>query len=160
MLDTRKAIEQREKSKRVDRPAVDHERLRAVADEYGLDLVVLFGSHAKGRARVDSDVDIGVWSEHPKTLHDIQRYERERALRRALGRAIAHEQELQVVFQNRCDSLLMRQIVVSGKPLFTRTGATWAVFCSYANRRYYDDEKYRKRIAAFLDRQQPATTEE
>jgi predicted nucleotidyltransferase len=37
---------------------IDCERLNEIAQRFGLDLSVLFGSHAKGRAIAGSDVDI------------------------------------------------------------------------------------------------------
>jgi predicted nucleotidyltransferase len=39
------------------------EQLKPLANEFGLRLVVLFGSNARGTANQDSDVDLGVLSE-------------------------------------------------------------------------------------------------
>lgn len=41
-------------------PTIDRRGLAAVAADFGLRLVVLFGSRARGRARPDSDWDIAV----------------------------------------------------------------------------------------------------
>jgi len=39
---------------------MDQRQLEQVCEEYGLDLVVLFGSRARGEAGLDSDYDVGV----------------------------------------------------------------------------------------------------
>jgi hypothetical protein len=39
---------------------IDRERLAEIARQFGLDLIVLFGSHAKDRARPGSDLDVAV----------------------------------------------------------------------------------------------------
>ncbi|MCD6554099.1 MAG: nucleotidyltransferase domain-containing protein [Anaerolineae bacterium] len=39
---------------------MDEDRLRGVCQEYGIELVVLFGSRATGHAREGSDYDVGV----------------------------------------------------------------------------------------------------
>ena len=39
---------------------IDRERLAEIAQQFGLDLIVLFGSHAKDRARPGSDLDVAV----------------------------------------------------------------------------------------------------
>ena len=36
------------------------ERVRPVAEEYGVDFIYVFGSYSKGTARPDSDVDLWV----------------------------------------------------------------------------------------------------
>jgi predicted nucleotidyltransferase len=41
-------------------PDIDHEKLERTSHRYGLDLVVVFGSQATGRAMSESDVDVAV----------------------------------------------------------------------------------------------------
>ena len=128
----------------------DHERLRAVADEHSFDLVVLFGSRAKGRARADSDVDIGVWCEWPQLTSERQRYERERIIRRAISRALPSDCDLHFAFLNHAGSLLLRSIAETGVPLYRRDASTWPRFRVYANRRYRADGRFRRRLADSL----------
>lgn len=46
-------------------------QLRSALEGFpGLELVLLFGSLARGRARVDSDIDIAVQADHPLTAQE------------------------------------------------------------------------------------------
>ena len=47
---------------------MDKSRLKRVSHSYHLDLIVLFGSQAKGRARADSDLDVAVRAYSPGGL--------------------------------------------------------------------------------------------
>jgi predicted nucleotidyltransferase len=42
---------------------VSRKRLNALARQYGIELIVLFGSRVRGEARGRSDLDVGVWFE-------------------------------------------------------------------------------------------------
>jgi predicted nucleotidyltransferase len=50
---------------------IDHERLSAVAAQFGLRLVLLFGSVARGQAQADSDCDIAVAGCPPDRVWDL-----------------------------------------------------------------------------------------
>lgn len=135
-----------------DATGFDAEQLSDIARRFRIDLIVLFGSRAKNRARPDSDVDIGVWFERPEIGRDPQRYEAEREIRQTISRLIPSRYELDIVFLNGTQSLLLRQIATTGVPLYARSGAMWPLFRLFANRRYRADEKYRRRTADFLRR--------
>lgn len=51
--------------------SIDHERIAAVAARFGLRLMVLFGSRARGRARPESDVDVAVAGCPPARLWEL-----------------------------------------------------------------------------------------
>ena len=61
------------------------ERVRPVAEEYGVDSIYVFGSYSKGTARPDSDVDLLVSAPNIKGIRIGGLY---LALREALGKEI------------------------------------------------------------------------
>ncbi len=125
---------------------VDRERLEQIALQFGLDLIVLFGSHAKGRARPGSDVDIAVRA--------IQRpwgdWKWEFEVEAALSGAIQADGEVDTVFLNGASPLLMFQVASTGQPLFEKEEGAFSEFRSYAARVYYDYEPRFSRQAKYL----------
>ena len=126
---------------------IDHERLSEIARQYDLDLIVLFGSHAKGRARPDSDVDLAVraikrpWGDWQWEL-DVEA---------ALAKAVKTEGgDVEVAFLNGAPSLLMFEVACSGQALYEKDTGVFSDFKSYAARRYYDDEPRFRRQADYL----------
>ncbi len=131
----------------------DPRKLRAIAKKYHLDLIVLFGSHAKGRANGNSDIDLAVRArDYRKTFG---RSCREFALAGELADAVNGPGEVDLVMLNRADSLLLRNVANDGIVLYERTPASWVEFVSYANRRYYDDERFRRYEAELLRTRYP-----
>ncbi len=128
--------------------SVDEKLLKRVARKYGLDLVVLFGSHASGRARAGSDVDIAVRRQPGRMEPDSLKLE----IAGALERAFPEAAEVDVAFLNEASSLLLFQVATTGHPLYERRPLLFWQFQSYAARRYDDDYKYRLRRDAYLER--------
>lgn len=113
---------------------VDEQALRAL----GVRLVVLFGSHARGTPRPDSDVDIGVLLDggEPARVLDPRR---ERILD-----TIHAPGEIDLVVLDRADPLLLWQVACEGRPLFEETPGTYEAFRVRAAKRYYDTAWLRK----------------
>jgi len=126
----------------------DQTCLKRVARKYGLDLVVLFGSHARGRALARSDVDIAVRRQRGRIEPDSLKLE----IAGALERAFPEAAEVDVAFLNEASSLLLFQVANTGRPLYERRPLLFWQFQSYAARRYDDDYKYRLRRDAYLER--------
>lgn len=147
-LEQRQA-ELRERASAQPATMFNESKLRAIAKRYGLNLIVLFGSHAKGRARRESDIDVAVRSRNAQTF---LRGDLEFRLASELQDAVNATGELDLVVLNRAESLLLREIATSGIPVFERDDSRWLDFVSYANRRFYDDEHYREGVAAYLRR--------
>ena len=82
--------------------SVEGKLLKHVARKYGLDLVVLFGSHASGRARAGSDVDIAVRRRPGRIHNDSLKLE----IASALERAFPEAAEVDVAFLNEASSLI------------------------------------------------------
>jgi predicted nucleotidyltransferase len=126
---------------------IDATRLKRVARRYDLDLVVLFGSHAGGRALAKSDVDIAVWRQPRRSKFDGLKLE----IAGALEPAFPEAPEVDVAFLNEASSLLLFQVASTGRPLYERRPLLFWQFQSYAARRYDDDYKYRLRRDAYLE---------
>ncbi len=126
---------------------IDREQLNEIAKQFGLDLIVLFGSRAKGRTMPGSDVDIAV--------HAIKRpwgdWNWEFEVADALSNAVkADGGEVDVAFLNGAAPLLMFEVARSGQVLFEKEWGTFSEFRSYAARVYYDNEPRFKRQAQYL----------
>ena len=101
-----------------------------IARTHELDLVVLFGSRATGRARSDSDVDIAAHSRRgPLDLR--QRMDLQAALRRV------YDADIDLVDLMRADPLLLKQIFACAIPLFEEPGRFYAARL-HAFHRYQD----------------------
>ena len=119
--------------------------LRAVAPS--VELVVLFGSVARGRSRPDSDLDVAVRCDGPADLD---------ALYLLLAPRLAASR-LDLVDLRRCGTLLAFQVARHGRLLYERDPGAFRSFQSLASRRYCDTDKLRRAqrrsIHAFLERQ-------
>jgi predicted nucleotidyltransferase len=98
-----------------------------------LDLVVLFGSAAAGRARPDSDVDVAVLCDGSAD-HD--------RLFMALAPAL-ESARVDLVDLRRAGPILAFEVARSGQVLFERSPGTFRRFQSLASRRYADTKKLR-----------------
>jgi len=119
----------------------DPEKLKRVARRYQLDLIVLFGSQAKGRTRKGSDVDVAVRARR-RRWGDANW---ELGLVSDLAAALESSGEVDVAFLNGADPVLLFEVASDGIPLFEAEPAGFAQFCSYAARRYEDNRKWFER---------------
>lgn len=111
-----------------------------------VEIVVLFGSMARGGSRPDSDVDIAVLCDGPADLDALYLL---LAPRLATG-------ALDLTDLRRAGSLLAFQVARHGRLLYERNPGTFRSFQSLASRRYCDTDKLRRAqrraIHAFLER--------
>ena len=115
-------------------------RLRQVlAGTPGVELGVLFGSHARGTAHRGSDVDVAVRLSRDSLA---ERREIELALGRAAGRPI------DVVHVDESPPLLRFEIARGGKLLFERQPHVWADFRARAALDWWDWAPTARRIHA------------
>jgi predicted nucleotidyltransferase len=119
----------------------DSDELKKVARRYDLDLIVLFGSHAKGRDRKGSDIDVAVRARKRRWGNA----EWELGLASDLTAAVKSSGEVDVAFLNGADPILMFEVASDGVPLFEAEPATFVQFVSYAARVYDDNRKWRER---------------
>ncbi len=126
---------------------VNHEKLEHLAQCYDLDLIVVFGSQATGRARPDSDIDVAVRLMH----RDWDNPEGELDLVGELVGALGNG-DVDVVFLNGASPLLLFEVARTGTPVYQRKPTTFMEFQSYAARRYYDHRKFLDWQSAYLRR--------
>jgi len=88
------------------------ETLTFLAKDPNLDLVILFGSTAAGCARPHSDIDVAVYPRQPLDHYALQDLSDRIAL--ATGRPV------DLVDLSRSEGALLRQILRTGKVLFTK----------------------------------------
>ena len=102
-------------------------------DSRGAVAVYLFGSVARGEARADSDVDVGVLFERdpPATL-DAPQFAVEAELERRFGRAV------QVVALNRASSDLVHRVLRDGRLVLDRDPAARTRFEVRSRNEYFD----------------------
>lgn len=120
------------------------EQLKPLAKNFGLRLIVLFGSTARGVMNRESDIDLGVLSEKP--LSPVQR----RRLWSALSALFPADVDLTVL--NHADPLVSYQIASEGVILFETVSFAWETWKSYAMRRYWDTHKFRESQSIYLAR--------
>ena len=119
-------------------PDMDREKLEHIAQRYGLDMVVVFGSQATGRAGPGSDVDVAVRMRH----RDWDNPEVELNLIGELVEALGENHDVDVAFLNGATPLLLFEVARTGIPVYQREPTTFFEFQSYAARRYYDHQKF------------------
>lgn len=119
----------------------DAAKLKRVARRYNLDLIILFGSQAKGRASEGSDIDVAVRARR-RRWGDA---DWELGLVSDLTAALESSGEVDVAFLNGADPVLLFEVASDGVPLFEAEPAGFAQFCSYAARRYEDNRKWFER---------------
>ena len=126
---------------------IDREALRRAAESFGLDMIVLFGSYAKGRARTDSDADVAILVDvkERERLGWVNLVEWELEVMAALSEAIEAPEGIDLVVLNRAPSLLLFNVVRHGALLYEKVPGLFRRYSSYAVRRYYDDAKYYRR---------------
>lgn len=118
--------------------------LETVCHQYGISLVVLFGSQATELAREDSDVDLGV-------LLDCYPLSPEMEL--ALIRDMVHATrrgDLDVTILNQADPLLGYHVVRHGIPIYEREPHTFNRYRLRAWKRFIDTARFRRLQKRFV----------
>ena len=123
---------------------ISQAQIGKVARRYHLDLIVLFGSRAKGHARASSDVDVAVRAFKPGWIgkRRVPRWKWNLDVIGAVSSAVDDRRDVDVAFLNRATPLFMFEVARYGKLLYERKSGDFAVFRSYAARRYDDNAKF------------------
>ena len=122
------------------------ESCAGIAEQYQLDLMILYGSRAKGTGRKDSDTDVAV-----RAFHRFSP-DKQLEIARALDKVFP---ECEVVDLRQCSPLLLAAIAKDGVVLFQRESTAFADFVILARNQFIEylpqyeklKEKNRKRLA-------------
>jgi predicted nucleotidyltransferase len=121
----------------------------AIAEEFGVELIVAFGSRIKGRGRPESDWDLAVLRRRGRprwTLDDLCELEYR------LWDVLRPKGEIDLVDLTDASPLLLGEVADHGRPLHAASPVSFALFRSWAMRRYEDNEKWFRRREASLRR--------
>lgn len=99
------------------------------AKEHNLDLIIIFGSQARGQGREDSDVDIAVRASTPLSLE--QRLE-------LSGKLDQYFPKVEIADLRQASPLLLAAIARDGKPLYEKVKGKFQEFILYAKNMYFD----------------------
>ena len=120
------------------------EMLAPIARQFGLRLIVLFGSVARRVANSESDVDLGILANRP--LNFDERLE----IWSMLSPLFSAEVDLAVL--DHASPILKFEVAAHGKVLFEKSPLSWENWKSYAFRQYWDTEKFRDDIRRYVAR--------
>ena len=109
-----------------------------------LNLVVLFGSRAKGTATSNSDWDLGVRFS-PGEADPMRLYRLDVELAQFLG---CSSDAVDVVDLDQASYLLQRVVAEHGQSLFERRPGLFGSFCSRAIRQWADWQRRQQKLAA------------
>jgi uncharacterized protein len=109
-----------------------------------LNLVVLFGSRAKGTATSNSDWDLGVRF-GPGEADPMRLYRLDVELAQFLG---CSSDAVDVVDLDQASYLLQRVVAEHGQSLFERRPGLFGSFCSRAIRQWADWQRRQQKLAA------------
>jgi hypothetical protein len=123
------------------------DELKAIFIKHGVILAYLFGSHAEGRARLSSDVDIAVLLPHD--MMPLKTFDKQFKLMAELEDALAVN-EVDVVILNEAPPLLAFEVVKHGKVLYEDPVTRPAVDFAARTISVYADTAYFRRLS-YLD---------
>lgn len=126
----------------LDRAGGIRDQLRPLFNRADLQMVLLFGSHAVGEARHDSDIDLALLGDRPLDLVSLTT-EMIRLLKQS---------RVDLVDLRRASPLLLMEVVRKGILLYERTPGSYLEFCSLAVRRYIDTKKLREARKTAIER--------
>lgn len=110
------------------------EKLTPLFGEKGLELILIFGSIAKGKGNKKSDIDIGFLFEKPVDILDLTN----RVIQ------LLKTDNIDVVDLHRAGPLLKLSAILNGKVLYEKKTGAFNEFQSLTFRIYVDTKKLRK----------------
>ena len=123
---------------------IDEERLRKLCQKYGILLIILHGSYAKGNERGNSDIDIGILSR--KKFDSSNQINILNDLSEVFG------DKFDPVFLNGAEPVINYQVAIHGKSLFEEKEGIFQRFRIQAIARYMDSKKFRIMEKSYLKR--------
>ena len=129
----------------VNLPAIPtSKQLQPIAQKFGVGLIVLFGSVARGKIHEESDIDIGVLTDRPITFN--------KRLKLWLELSSLFRADIDLAMLNHAEPVFGFQVARDGKLLFERDKFVWENWRSYKIRQYWDTKKFRDDLERYLAR--------
>ena len=120
--------------------------LQIIAEKYGIDLVMLFGSYAEGRNTKNSDIDIGYAKKERLSFDDEIHLADD-------FQTIFNIERADIVYIPRASSLFMYMILQNGQILFERNSTFFPNLYTYALKRFEDSKPLYKMHFDYLCKQ-------
>lgn len=119
--------------------------VKNLAQDFGLSLVILFGSQATGKTHKKSDIDIAFLSDKKMGLYDIAKMQIEFEQTLKVGK-------IELVDLRNAPPLLLKEIAKNSALLYERDVFAFSHFKIYAFKRYMEAKKLLTLRATALDR--------
>lgn len=115
--------------------SIKREKIKKLCEKHRINLLILHGSHAKGTATAQSDIDIGILSSKKV---DADRYF---DILKDLGSIFGDK--FDPVFLNGAEPMIIYRIALLGTPLYEKKKGLFASFRVKAMAMYMDSKKFR-----------------
>lgn len=122
----------------------DEKTLRQVCGPYGIEIIFLFGSHAKDRATTKSDFDIGVYLS--SRISSSKEWELQCAFMDIYKRC-----NIDLVVLNDASPLLLFDLLLNHKIIYKKNEKVLYNFSSWARKRYWQYQSHFKKYALQLE---------
>lgn len=123
---------------------------RAIAEQHGLALVILFGSAANGRERTGSDIDIAVLREDRVSLSTRQFFDVVGAFLETFGETFSRVDLVDLAEAN----ILLRYEIATGGVLLAGDENTYGAYRRFAFRDYIDSRSLRDLEKTLINKRQ------
>lgn len=123
---------------------IDHQKLKTLCRKYHIQLLVLHGSRAIGKAKEDSDYDVGILTKGKigqKAYWDIVS---------DFGGLFGDH--FDPVFLNGAEPMISYRVALTGKPLYESAAGTFENFRVHSVLRYMDSKKFRNLERLYIKR--------
>lgn len=114
---------------------ISQEKIKKLCEKYGINLLILHGSHATGAATSQSDIDIGIMSS--KKLDSDKYFDILKDFGGIFG------DKFDPVLLNGAEPMICYRVAFLGKPLYEKKAGLFAGFRIQAIARYMDSKKFR-----------------
>jgi len=122
----------------------EEQAIRDLCNLYGIEIIFLFGSHAKGRATTKSDFDIGVYL--CNRISSVKTWELQCSFIDIYKRC-----NIDLVILNDASPLLLYDLLTNHKIIFMKDECVLYNFFSWARKRYWQYQSHFKKYALQLE---------
>lgn len=113
-------------------------QIKKLAEKYGLDLVMLFGSQVTGKTHKESDFDFAFMADKYISPRETAEITFELTIELKIGKNI------ELVNMKNAPSLLLKQVAMKSILMYEKTPHLYNLFRIYAIKRYMEEKKFLK----------------